>query len=78
MTEEEKYIPTPAEEAYVEKMAEVVIGDLETKRKFRARRNRSAFKRMNRPHQLIAQEKGSQIHYRLLDKFAAMNDMTGP
>jgi len=62
------FTPTEAEMKYVDNMASVVMGDLETKRRFEGRRNRSAFKRMRRPHMELKREAGSKIIFGLLGK----------
>jgi hypothetical protein len=62
------FTPTEAEVAQVDRMAESIIQDLGAKKRFEGRRNRSAWKSMNRPHIVKAQEKGSEIIHKLIDR----------
>lgn len=68
------FTPTEAELAQVDRMAESIIQDLGAKQRFEGRRNRSAWKRMNRPHVVKAQEKGVQMIHKLLDKRPSLID----
>ena len=62
------YTPTAVEEEYIQGVADKVSNDWKRKKAFDGRRNRSAWKRMNRPEKSMAQERGSQIIMSLLDK----------
>ena len=62
------FVPTEAELAHVNRMADDVVRTLDNKDKFYGRRNRSAQKRMNRPHKADAQSKGASIIYGLLER----------
>lgn len=60
---------TAAEHAAVEAMAAPLIRQAKADKKFKGRRNRSAWMRMQRPHKLEAMDKGSAVIYGLLDRF---------
>lgn len=59
---------TPAEEQYIQGVADKVSNDWKRKKAFDGRRNRSAWKRMNRPEKSMAQERGGEIIMNLLAK----------
>ena len=63
------FVPTEAELAYVDAMADNVTQSLSEKKRFNGKRNRSAWKSMNRPHLVKAQEKGAAIIHGLIDRF---------
>jgi hypothetical protein len=71
------FTPTEAELAYVDRMADVVIGDMKAKVSFEGSRNRSAWKRMNRPHSAQMQDKGATKVFALLDRFKCRVTVTG-
>jgi len=70
---------TDAEHEAVEKMAGPIIRQAIANKKFKGRRNRKAWMRMNRPHKIDAMEKGASKIYALLDRcFPAPQDPEVP
>lgn len=57
-----------ATDILAEQLAAQVIAEREGKLKFNARRNRKAYNRMNRPHKLVAQDKGYTMMMNILAK----------
>lgn len=74
------FVPTEAEEAYIQTVADKVSADFKRKKSFEGRRNREAFKRMNRPSKLEAMEKGAEKFMKLLERVGprVVNEVTGP
>lgn len=63
------FTPTEAELAHVDRMAQEIIQDVGDKRSFEGRRNRTAFKRMRRPHKERAIHIGASKIFAVLDRF---------
>ena len=61
-------------EEYIQGIADKISADWKRKKAFEGRRNRSAWKRMNRPKQLEAQERGADKMMKLLDRGKPVNE----
>lgn len=73
---------TDATDQYLQQVADKVAADWKRKKSFEGRRNRSAFKRMNRPSKLATMERGAEKFMKLLSKITddlpVGNEYTGP
>lgn len=81
MTNDLGFTPTPEEEAYIQGVADKVTADWKRKKSFEGRRNREAFKRMNRPSKLATMERGADKFMKLLERIGprvVKNEVTGP
>lgn len=67
------FVPTEAELAYADQMASTVTSDLKSKKAFEGQRNRSAWKRMNRPSKTQAIDKGADMINLLITKGLKLN-----
>jgi len=59
---------TPAEHAAVDAMSIPLIRELKRRKSFRGRRNRDAFKRMDRPEKQDAMERGASFITSFLER----------